>query len=64
MKKQKNDIVYANRNHIIEKKTRDKAIRSLRKFLSTGNSLSDMELFKLWKGLFYCKTPFFFVVCQ
>ncbi|KAI8062300.1 uncharacterized protein B0P05DRAFT_556454 [Gilbertella persicaria] len=37
-----------------EKKTRDKAIRSLRKFLSSGNNLSDIELIKLWKGLFYC----------
>ncbi|KAK4516858.1 60S ribosomal protein L32 [Mucor velutinosus] len=37
-----------------EKKTRDKAIRSLRKFLSTGSNLDEIELIKLWKGLFYC----------
>ncbi|CAO3654790.1 unnamed protein product [Mucor hiemalis] len=37
-----------------EKKTRDKAIRSLRKFLSTDSNMSEMELIKLWKGLFYC----------
>ncbi|KAG2207961.1 hypothetical protein INT47_010945 [Mucor saturninus] len=36
-----------------EKKTRDKAIRSLRKFLSAGSSMSEMDLYKLWKGLFY-----------
>ncbi len=40
----------------IEKKTRDKAIRSFRKFLSSGNNMSEMELIKLWKGLFYCKS--------
>lgn len=38
----------------LEKKTRDKAIRSLRKFLSTGSNLDEIELIKLWKGLFYC----------
>ncbi|KAI9481444.1 MAG: hypothetical protein EXX96DRAFT_566762 [Benjaminiella poitrasii] len=37
-----------------EKKTRDKAVRSLRKFLSSGGNLSEIELIKLWKGLFYC----------
>ncbi|KAI8968590.1 hypothetical protein BDF20DRAFT_897187 [Mycotypha africana] len=38
-----------------EKKTRDKAVRSLRKFLSSGESnLDEVELLKLWKGLFYC----------
>ncbi|KAI8390047.1 hypothetical protein BD560DRAFT_57 [Blakeslea trispora] len=38
-----------------EKKTRDKAVRSLRKFLSSGSDLNEVELIKLWKGLFYCK---------
>lgn len=37
-----------------EKKTRDKAIRSLRKFLQTDSNMSEIELIKLWKGLFYC----------
>lgn len=39
----------------IEKKTRDKAVRSLRKFIATGADLSKADLLKLWKGLFYCK---------
>ncbi|KAI9313941.1 hypothetical protein BX666DRAFT_1863614, partial [Dichotomocladium elegans] len=37
-----------------EKKIRDKAVRSLRKFISTGPALSKLDLLKLWKGLFYC----------
>ncbi|KAF7726603.1 hypothetical protein EC973_008567 [Apophysomyces ossiformis] len=37
-----------------EKKQRDKAVRSLKRFLSTGPELSKLDLLKLWKGLFYC----------
>ncbi|KAI7865513.1 hypothetical protein BDF14DRAFT_1883460 [Spinellus fusiger] len=37
-----------------EKKTRDKAVRSLRTYLSSGPELSHVDLLKLWKGLFYC----------
>ncbi|KAJ8652790.1 hypothetical protein O0I10_011596 [Lichtheimia ornata] len=37
-----------------EKKTRDKAVRSLKKFIATGADLSKSDLLKLWKGLFYC----------
>jgi ribosomal RNA-processing protein 1 len=45
-----------------DKKTRDKAIRSLRKFLAAGNVMSEIELIKLWKGLFYCKSIQDFVI--
>ncbi|TIB04631.1 hypothetical protein E3P96_01578 [Wallemia ichthyophaga] len=38
-----------------EKRERDKAIRNLRNFLTTGkNELSDLESARLWKGIFYC----------
>ncbi|KDR85462.1 hypothetical protein GALMADRAFT_234350 [Galerina marginata CBS 339.88] len=38
-----------------EKKTRDKAIKSLSVFLSEGqNLISKPEMDKLWKGIFYC----------
>ncbi|KAI8578367.1 hypothetical protein K450DRAFT_301188 [Umbelopsis ramanniana AG] len=37
-----------------EKKTRDKAVRSLQQFLSSKAELSEKDLLKLWKGLFYC----------
>ncbi|ORX42960.1 nucleolar [Piromyces finnis] len=37
-----------------DKKTRDNAVKSLSKFLSHKKNLSDLELLKLWKGLFYC----------
>ncbi|KIM31887.1 hypothetical protein M408DRAFT_327284 [Serendipita vermifera MAFF 305830] len=39
-----------------EKKTRDKAVNDLRKFLATTGEkpMSDLEMAKLWKGLFYC----------
>ncbi|CCO29824.1 Ribosomal RNA processing protein 1 homolog A AltName: Full=Novel nuclear protein 1 [Rhizoctonia solani AG-1 IB] len=39
-----------------EKKTRDKAIKSLATFLSDDSqkSMSPLERAKLWKGLFYC----------
>lgn len=53
-------ITFINDTHascicIIEKKTRDKAVRSLKKFIATGADLSKSDLLKLWKGLFYCK---------
>ncbi|KAG2227293.1 hypothetical protein INT45_004248 [Circinella minor] len=37
-----------------EKKTRDKAVSSLRRYISNGPELSRLDLLKLWKGLFYC----------
>ena len=47
-----------------EKKVRDQAIRNLTAFVSRGDAessesagytpLSDEEMSKLWKGLFYC----------
>ncbi|KAF9579353.1 hypothetical protein BGW38_004429 [Lunasporangiospora selenospora] len=37
-----------------DKKTRDKAVKSLSKWLSTKGDFTEMELMKLWKGLFYC----------
>ncbi|KAH7930587.1 Nop52-domain-containing protein [Leucogyrophana mollusca] len=39
-----------------DKKTRDKAVKNLAVFLSNdaGNAISDLEMAKLWKGIFYC----------
>ncbi|KAG1838345.1 Nop52-domain-containing protein [Suillus tomentosus] len=39
-----------------EKKTRDKAVKNLAVFLSSDseNVLPDLEMAKLWKGIFYC----------
>ncbi|KAG0199738.1 hypothetical protein BGX28_007024 [Mortierella sp. GBA30] len=37
-----------------DKKTRDKAVKALGKWISTKKEFSHMELMKLWKGLFYC----------
>lgn len=37
-----------------DKKTRDNAVKKLSKFLTNKKNISDLELLKLWKGLFYC----------
>ncbi|CAI6250037.1 unnamed protein product [Periconia digitata] len=37
-----------------DKKTRDQALNSLRAYLSAQTQLSELDLLKLWKGLFYC----------
>ncbi|KAF8665358.1 hypothetical protein AX16_000377 [Volvariella volvacea WC 439] len=39
-----------------DKETRDKAIKHLASFLSESSvdTLSDSEMAKLWKGIFYC----------
>lgn len=37
-----------------EKSVRDKAVKKLSKYLSHKKDLSDLDLLKLWKGLFYC----------
>ena len=47
-----------------DKKTRDKAIKSLATFLSdpSHSDLPKLEMAKLWKGIFYCEQillPFF-----
>lgn len=39
---------------MLDKPTRDKALHSLRNFLSGRRELPPLELLKLWKGLFYC----------
>ncbi|KAE9968491.1 hypothetical protein BLS_005843 [Venturia inaequalis] len=37
-----------------EKRVRDKAVESLRSYLRHRTSISELELLKLWKGLYYC----------
>lgn len=42
--------------HGPDKKTRDKAVKSLAAFLSSARQpLPKLEMAKLWKGIFYCK---------
>ncbi|KAF8940611.1 nucleolar protein,Nop52-domain-containing protein [Dissophora ornata] len=37
-----------------DKKTRDKAVKALGKWVSKKTDFTHLELMKLWKGLFYC----------
>ncbi|KAF9960984.1 hypothetical protein BGZ72_005287 [Mortierella alpina] len=37
-----------------DKKTRDKAVKALGRWISSKKEFSHLELMKLWKGLFYC----------
>ncbi|GJJ70360.1 ribosomal RNA-processing protein 1 [Entomortierella parvispora] len=37
-----------------DKKTRDKAVKALGRWISNKKDFSHLELMKLWKGLFYC----------
>ncbi|KAF1915444.1 hypothetical protein BDU57DRAFT_451852 [Ampelomyces quisqualis] len=37
-----------------DKKVRDQALESLRTFLGAQTEMSELDLLKLWKGLFYC----------
>lgn len=38
-----------------DRPTRDKAVASLRTYLQGKQQFSELELLKLWKGLFFCK---------
>ena len=50
---------------IADKKTRDKAVKSLAQFLSTPGQdvLSSLEMAKLWKGIFYCMSSDLMLIC-
>ncbi|KAF9978991.1 hypothetical protein BGZ73_007878 [Actinomortierella ambigua] len=37
-----------------DKKTRDKAVKALKTWISHKKSFTDLEVMKLWKGLFFC----------
>ncbi|KAI4117178.1 MAG: hypothetical protein LQ345_002529 [Seirophora villosa] len=37
-----------------DRRTREKALESLRIYLSSNRQLTDIELLKLWRGLFFC----------
>ncbi|MCJ1439201.1 hypothetical protein MMC27_008592 [Xylographa pallens] len=37
-----------------DRPTREKALDSLRSYLGSSRSFTDLELLKLWKGLFFC----------
>ncbi|KAL7753762.1 hypothetical protein RI367_000693 [Sorochytrium milnesiophthora] len=38
----------------VDKKTRDQAVKSLTAWLTARSELTDLDLMKLWKALFYC----------
>jgi hypothetical protein len=41
-----------------DKQTRDQALDSLKAYLGAQTEISELDLLKLWKGLFYCtSTP-------
>lgn len=40
-----------------DRPTRDKAVASLKTYLTASRTFTKTELLKLWKGLFYCTTP-------
>ena len=43
-----------------DRPTREKALDSLESYLTSSRSFSDIELLKIWKGLFFCELfPFF-----
>jgi ribosomal RNA-processing protein 1 len=37
-----------------DKEVRDQALESLRTFLGAQAEIAELDLLKLWKGLFYC----------
>ena len=37
-----------------DKEVRDQALDSLRTYLGAQSNISELDLLKLWKGLFYC----------
>ena len=39
-----------------DKKVRDQALDSLKAYLGAQSEISELDLLKLWKGLFYCKS--------
>lgn len=39
----------------LDKKTRDKAVKVLEKWLSSKKDISEADINKIWKALFYCK---------
>ena len=39
----------------LDKKTRDKAVKVLERWLSSKQDISELDLKKIWKALFYCK---------
>ncbi|KAI9814447.1 MAG: hypothetical protein M1827_003303 [Pycnora praestabilis] len=41
-----------------DRPTRDKAVTSLRTYLSGSRTFSELELLKLWKGLFFCSSSY------
>jgi hypothetical protein len=37
-----------------DKKVRDQALDSLKTYLGAQSEIAELDLLKLWKGLFYC----------
>ena len=41
-------------SYVQERKEREKAVDSLRTFLSQNRDFTELDFMKLWKGLYYC----------
>jgi ribosomal RNA-processing protein 1 len=39
-----------------DKEVRDQALESLRTYLGAQSQIAELDLLKLWKGLFYCES--------
>jgi ribosomal RNA-processing protein 1 len=50
----KNQLRFGNKLASNDKKTRDKAVKVLEKWLSSKQDISEADLNKIWKALFYC----------
>ena len=41
-----------------EKKVRDKAMKILRNYMIRKQEITELDMLKIWKGIFYCKRVF------
>ncbi|KAJ3052732.1 ribosomal RNA-processing protein 1 [Rhizophlyctis rosea] len=48
------DFTFGKRLAHTEKKVRDQAVRALTQWLTSKDDITDLEMMKLWKALFYC----------
>lgn len=48
------DLSLAKRLADNNKRVRVKAIELVRRWLSSGREISELDMLKLWKGLYYC----------
>ena len=54
LKTNENHVTFARALACPDKKTRDKTLKTLVNYLAELDQLSDLEMLKLWKALYYC----------